>query len=226
MGEDKPNRRFLRITIQKQLLVLHNQVIGVRIVRCAFLFVGELAVGHLALLIDGKITGMGIMGGNFIQIPHIVVIAKFKLHRAEDIVVFFLKHIGINAVERTPRLIILLILRDLVDKEQGQHLDPLVEKLPFPLNMGEDGFADLNTPELVFADLADDIARVDFHAVQKRHGIIPSVDCLDDIADLVLIQIAGVIVQVVADADRCGFLADAGYALEVKLNGCRRVCLG
>lgn len=226
MGEDKPNRRFLRITIQKQLLVLHNQVIGVRIVRCAFLFVGELAVGHLALLIDGKITGMGIMGGNFTQIPHIVVIAKFKLHRAEDIVVFFLKHIGINTVERTPRLIILLILRDLVDKEQGQHLDPLVEKLPFPLNMGEDGFADLNTPELVFTDLADDIARVDFHAVQKRHGIIPSVDCLDDIAVLVLIQIAGVIVQVVADPDRCGFLADAGYALEVKLNGCRRVCLG
>ena len=117
MGKDKPNRRFLRITIQKQLLVLHNQVIGVRIVRRAFLFVGELAVGHLALLIDGKITGMGIMGGNFIQIPHIVVIAKFKLHRSEDIVVFFLKHIGINAVERTSRLIILLILRDLVDKE-------------------------------------------------------------------------------------------------------------
>ena len=117
--ENETYRGLFRITIQKQLLVLHNQVICVNVVRCAFLLVGELAVGHLALLINGEVTGVGVMGGNCVQIPYVVLVPNFPLHGAENVVVLFLEHICIDAVERMPSLVVLLVLRNLVDEEQG-----------------------------------------------------------------------------------------------------------
>ena len=62
---------------------------------------------------------MGVMGGNCVQIPYVVLVSDFLLHGAENVVVFFLEHIRIDAVERMPSLVVLLVLRNLVDEEQG-----------------------------------------------------------------------------------------------------------
>lgn len=69
------------------------------------------------------------MGGNCVQIPDVVLVSDFPLHGAENVVVLFLKHIGIDAVKRMPSLVVLLVLCNLVDEEQRQNLDALMEKL-------------------------------------------------------------------------------------------------
>ena len=50
VGEDKSHRRTFRFTIQQQLLVLHNQIISVNIVRCPGFFIAELAVSQFSQL--------------------------------------------------------------------------------------------------------------------------------------------------------------------------------
>ena len=60
---------------------------------------------------------MGIVGRNRIQIPYVVLVSDFPLHGAENIVVLFFKHIRIDAIERMPSLIILLVLCNFVDEE-------------------------------------------------------------------------------------------------------------
>ena len=163
--ENETHRGLFRITIQKQFLVLHNQVIGVNIVRRTLLLIGELAVGHLALFVHGEVTGVGIVGRNCVQIPNVVLVADLPLRGAENVIILFLEHIRIDAVERMPSLIILLVLRNLVDKEQGQDFDALMEKLPFPLQVRKNRLTDLDAAKLVFADLADDVTGKDFDAV-------------------------------------------------------------
>ena len=227
--ENETHRGLFGITIQKQLLILHDQVIGVNIIGCAFLLVGKLAVSHLALFVNGEVTGMGVMGGNCVQIPYVVFVSDFPLHGAENVVVFFLEHIRIDAVERMSSLVVLLVLCNLVDEEQRQNLDALMEKLTLPLQVRKNRFADLNASELVFADLADHVSGKDFDAIQELYGVVASVDRLDHKAFLVLVEfarLAGVVIEVVADTDRGGFLAKALCSNVVKLNGCCRVCFG
>ena len=125
-----------------------------------------------------------------------------------------------------PSLIILLVLRNLVNEEQGQDFDALMEKLALPLHVGKNRFADLNASELVFADLADHITGKDFDTVQELHGVVASVDSFDHKTNFVLVQIAGIIIEIVTNTDRRIFLANTGRALEVKLNGCCRVGFG
>ena len=224
--ENETHRRLFRITIQKQFLVLHNQVIGVNIVGRTLLLVGELAVGHFALLINGEVTGVGVMGRNRVQVADVVLVPNFPLHGAENVVVLFLEHIRINAVERMSSLVVLLVLRNLVDEEQGQDFDALMEKLTFPLQVRKNRLADLNAAKLVFADLADHITGKDFDAVQELHRVVASVDRFHHKADFVLVQITGIVVKIITDSDRRCFLANAGRALVIKLDGCRRVCFG
>ena len=69
-----------------------------------------------------------------------------------------------------------------------------MEKLTLPLQVRKNRFADLNTSELVFADLTDHISGKDFDTVQELYGVVASVDSLDNKSDLVLVQIAGVVV--------------------------------
>ena len=64
-----------------------------------------------------------------------------------------------------PNLIILLVLRNLVDKEQGQDFDALMEKLPFPLQVRKNRLTDLNAAKLVFTDLADHVTGKDFDTI-------------------------------------------------------------
>ena len=209
MGEDEAHRRLLRVSIQKQLLVLHNQIIGVNIVRSTFLFIGKLTVGHLAFFVNGEVTGVGIMGRNRVQVADVVLVSDFPLHGAENVVVFFLEHIRIDAVERMSCLIVPLVLFNLVDEEQRQNFDALMEKLTLPLQVRKNRFADLNAATLVFTDLTDHITGKDFNAVQELYGVVASVDRFHHKADFVLVQIAGIVVKIITDSDRRCFLADA-----------------
>ena len=96
-------------------------------------------------------------------------------------------------------------------------------------DMGEyllDRFPDLYAPYLVLADLADHVSGINLDAVQKFHGIIPTVDGLYYKADFVLVQLAGIVIHVEADTDRLGNLPDASGSLEVKLDGGRWRGLG
>ena len=163
--ENETHRGFFRITIQKQLLILHDQVIGVNIVGRTLLLVGELAVGHLALFVNGEVTGVGVMGGNCVQITNVVLVSDFPLHGAENVVVLFLEHICIDAVERMSSLVVLLVLRNFVDEEQGQDFDALMEKLTLPLQVRKNRLTDLNTAKLVFTDLSDHVTGKDFDTI-------------------------------------------------------------
>lgn len=78
---------------------------------------------------------MSFSRSNTVQIAHVFVIAKFPLHIADNVLIFLLKNIRINAVERLPSLVILLILGHLVNKKQRKHLNPLGKKLPLPCYM-------------------------------------------------------------------------------------------
>ena len=114
----------------------------------------------------------------------------------------------------------------LVDKEQGQYLDPLMEQLALPLNMRKDRFPDLYAPYLVLADLADHVPCKDLEPVDKGNGIVPAVDEADGIVVPILLHAVGVVIQIVPDAHGAGDLLDGGPALAVELDRGRGVRLG
>lgn len=116
-------------------------------------------------------------------------------------------------------LVILFVLGNLIDEEQAQHLDALVEKRTLPLDVGENRLSNLDAAELVFADLANDIPGENLHPVKKLHGVVPPIDELDHKAVFVLVQIAGVVVQVKANTHFHRLFAYTLCALEIKLQG-------
>ena len=70
-----------------------------------------------------------------VKVFQIIVLTGRKLHRADDVLIFFLKHSSILAVGRLTCSVILTIVGNLVNEEQTEHLDALVEKLTLTLNM-------------------------------------------------------------------------------------------
>lgn len=87
-----------------------------------------------------------------------------------------------------PSCIVLLIFGYFVNEEQRQHLYPLKEQAPFPLNMGLYSFAYLYPAELLLAYLAHGIARKYFFAVHKGNGIVAPVNAGNDMAFPVFLQ--------------------------------------
>ena len=227
VGKDEPNRRALGIAVQKQLFVLHDQVIGILVVgELRLLIVAGNRVHDVALLVDGEIARVGIGSGNRVQIGAVLPIVKERaLQGLHHILIFLLKHIRKDAVIGLPRGVILLVVRHFVDKEQAQHLDALVEELALPLDMTQDCLTDLQTAQLLLTDLANHIPCKDLLPVQEFHGIVASVDGLDHIADLVLIQSVGVVEKIEAYADSLGHLPQSRCALVVKLDRGRGIRL-
>ena len=143
MREDKTNRRALRIAIQQQLLVLHNQLIGIDIIRRSFL-AAHLGVNHLALFVDRKISGVRLLRWNRLQILYVVILADTDLQMSDNVVILLYKHLRIDTVCRLSGFIIDAIFCHFIDEEQGQHLDALIEQLAFSLNMRQNRLSDLN----------------------------------------------------------------------------------
>ena len=187
VGEDEADRGFFRIAIQEQFLVLHDEVVGINVIGGVLFFVRELTVGHATFLVNGKISGMSFMGRDGGEVGLIGFIPELALHRAYDTFVLFLKHIGKNSVVWFPGFIIAFVMVNFVDEEKGQHLDPLVEKLPFSLDVGKNRFPNLDTAKLFFRDFANDIPSVNLDAVNKFHGIIPTVNGLHHKTVLILV---------------------------------------
>ena len=122
--------------------------------------------------------------------------------------------------------VVLPVFCHLINKEQGENLYASGKKLAFPLNMGENCLPDLDAPDLLLADIAGHISRVDFQAVEKLQGVVPSVDLFHHKPVLVFVQQAGVFVEAVPLFHRRRFFPDAGAPLAVKLDGGRRHILG
>ena len=169
---------------------------------------------------------MGLMGGDGVEVSDIILIVKLPLHIGDNILVFLFKHIGIDAVIGGARLVVQFVLRNLVDEEQAQYLNTLMKELPFPFNMGEDGLADLDTAELFFADFSDHITGIKFNTVQKLHRVVTPVDEFDHKTVLILIQTAGIVVEIKADTDFHRLFADAGCTLKVKLQSSCGISFG
>ena len=66
----------------------------------------------------------------------------------QNITVFFFEYISVNTVICTIALIILLILCDLINEEQGEHFYPFVEQLAFSLNVSQNSLSYLYAPEV------------------------------------------------------------------------------
>ena len=169
---------------------------------------------------------MGRGRANHIQILDVVIIAHVALHRANNIRILFFEHIRIDAVVRLSSFVILFVLYNFVNEEQGQYLDTLVEEFSFSLNVGKYGLADLNAAQLFLADLTNDVTSIKLDTVQEFNGIIAAINRLNDKTVLVFVQIAGMIVQIESDTHLHGLLTDAGSTLEVKLQGGSRISLG
>jgi hypothetical protein len=69
---------------------------------------------------------------------------------------------------------------NLVNEEQGQHLDALVEQLTLTLDMGENRLSNLDPAQLVLINFAHHITRVKLDAVDKFDGIISAINALHD----------------------------------------------
>ena len=176
MGENKPHRRPLRVTVEKQLLILHNKVICIGIVRSLGLPVTELAVSHLSLLIYREIACMGVVRRDGIQILYVRIVANLALHIADNIAVLLFKHIGVDTVIWFSRFVVLLVFSNFVDKEQAQNLYALVEQLTLALNMRKYSLAYLYAAKLVFAYTADNIAGIHLYTIEKLNRVVPAID--------------------------------------------------
>ena len=67
-------------------------------------------------------------------------------------------------------------------------------------------FADLNTAELIFAYISDNVAGVDFNAVLKLDRVVAAVYRLYDKAVLVFVEISGIVIEIISPIDDSGLL--------------------
>ena len=170
---------------------------------------------------------MGLCRRDKLQIPEILIITNGKLHGAYDILVFLLKYGGVFAVDRLARGVIFPVVCHFVNEEQGKHLNALVKQLALPLDVGENGFPYLDTPQLIFVHCSDHIPSKNFDTVEELHRVISSIDLLDHKSVSVFLQSAGVVIKVVSNFDDAAFFlwSTAGH-LYLELQGGGRVTFG
>ena len=131
VGEDEP-RRLLEA--EQALLVLQDQVIGGNVV-------AELAAAlqlgiHRppGLLVDAEIAPVGLVGVDAVEVREVGRVEQCAVI-VDYGVILFLKHAPIFAEGLHAVRVILAVLGDLVDEEQGQALDVLGEQLSLLLQV-------------------------------------------------------------------------------------------
>ncbi len=99
--KDKSDRRFLWISLQKQLLIFHNEVICIHIVRSLVLLVitGN-SVDNVSPFVNGKIARMCVVCRNLRQIRQIRLLPRLTLQTVNNILILFLKHLRKDTVPR------------------------------------------------------------------------------------------------------------------------------
>ena len=77
-----------------------NKVIRVDVVGfLLFLVVSGDLIDHVTFLVCREISGVCVVRGDRVQIFYVILLADFYLQLTDDIVVFFLEHIGVDSVE-------------------------------------------------------------------------------------------------------------------------------
>ena len=104
----------------------------------------------------------------------------------QNIDVLLLKHLAILAQNLIAVSVILAILGDLVNKEQGQALDAHVVQLFFFFKMRQNRFTNLNAAHILFGNIAHHIAGLDNLTVGKGHGAAQRVNFGNRIALVLL----------------------------------------
>ena len=98
--------------------------------------------------------------------------------------VLLLKHL--TAQDLVAVSVILAILGDLVNKEQGQALDALIKEPFLFFKMRQNRFANLNAAHILFGNIADHITGLDNLTVGKGHGAAQRVNFGNRIAFVLL----------------------------------------
>ncbi len=111
--------------------------------------------------------------------------------------VLLLEHGRIFAFQPFAVGAIAAIFRDLVDEEQGQHLDATRVEQPFAREMGADRLPDLHTANGRFAGIAGHAAFFQHDAIGEAQRARAGVDVRDCIA-AILGEAAGTVFEVVA----------------------------
>ena len=171
----------------------------------------------MALFIDGKISGVRRFQANPREISLILLVVYSQLKRVNEVAIFFLKHVSIDTVYGLSGGVVLFIVGNFIDEEQRKNLDAARKERSFPLEMGKNRLANLNPPQLLFADFAEDIARDDPLSVGERDGVVTPIDPRDDKAGSVLFQLIGLIIHIEPFSNRHRFLANARCTFVIKL---------
>ena len=110
------------------------------------------------------------MGGDFVQVAKIGLVAHFPLKFSHHILILFLEHPGILAVASVVVVsVVQPVLGHLINEEQAKHLDALWVELPFPADVGSDGLTNLDPPlEGGHLLIALDLSGVKLQAIEER----------------------------------------------------------
>ena len=176
MGEDEPDRLA---EVEQLLFVFHDEVVGIDIIR-DFFFSLCCAVDEFSPLIDGEVSLVRLFGCYSFQVSQVCIVPEGKFKIFHFLPVFLFEDVCILPVLRISCIIIYPVLRNLVNEEEGQYLDPFMEEGPFPFKMGFDRLADLNPADLVFIDQASNLTGDNRDTICKRNRVRSPVNTCDN----------------------------------------------
>ena len=113
----------------------------------------------------------------------------------------------------------------MVDEEQTEHLDMLTEQLALTLQMGADGFTNLNTTDIVFVHTAHGIAFMQSQTVEEADDSLSSVYTFYDEVVVILGKSPTLFLQVEALIHEFAYLFRSGLRLDIKADASLRIAL-
>ena len=134
------------------------------------------------------------------------------------------EHLPVFAQPLVSVVIVLTVLGDLVDEEQGEDLDTLGEQLALLVKMGQDGLSDLDAALPGFGDITDSLSRIEDSAIAQGDSVRETIDVRDEQA-LVRFDVIGCLIQVVLLAEDMGLVADSGGMAHEDLHPRSGCCL-
>ena len=206
VGEDEPGRLFKG---EQPFLVFQNQVIGRDIIReltTALRLAVDAASG---LFVDAEITFMNSrrLPAELPQILLVRCIFQCEVLVLKNVEVLFLEHLAVFAQLLVAIFIILAVLGDLVDEEQGERFDAHVEVLLFLFKMGKNRLTDLDAAHTTIGFIVDHIASMKNFPIGEGHRATQRVDFRNGIATVLLHALRNMI-QIIFHAQNTGFSVD------------------
>ena len=113
----------------------------------------------------------------FVEIVDVWFFSEMGLHFCHHLYVCFFEHLGELALASAFRAVGAVVL-NMIDEEEAEDLDTLEEEGTLTLEVGADGFLNLDTAHDIFADLADSISFIEFQTIEKTDGSFYAIDAL------------------------------------------------